>query len=184
MDSLFVQVSFLKDTHVALVLLSLLWFSITLPTFVISASREPGYLEKTFDYILLVRQFLDKEIDMDILCTYCEIIKSETSFHCVMCGRCVEMFDHHCPFINNCLGYLNYKYFLVFIVTYFCFLCCVIGELVRRQLELALQPDFQFKMSGMTWTVGLMAVLPLPIIFYQVSSQCRGLCRVKKQNII
>lgn len=33
-------------------------------------------------------------------------------------GRCIEKFDHHCNFVNNCLGYRNHKYFLGFIFSY------------------------------------------------------------------
>ena len=30
----------------------------------------------------------------------------------------MEKFDHHCSFINNCLGYRNHKYFLGFVFSY------------------------------------------------------------------
>lgn len=33
-----------------------------------------------------------------------------------MCGCCVERFDHHCIWINQCVGLNNYKYFLSFLV--------------------------------------------------------------------
>ena len=46
------------------------------------------------------------------------------------------MFDHHCPFINNCLGFKNYKYFLIFIVSYFAFLCLITAEMARYQVQL------------------------------------------------
>jgi len=175
----------LPFVHDFFVAMSLIWFCIALPTFVMAASLQPGYLEKIYDYILLVRTFIEKELDMDMLCTYCECIKSETSFHCMMCGQCVEMFDHHCPFLNNCLGFRNYKFFLVFIVSYFLFLCFGLGELIRRQLDLAVDAGNGgfWKMSGLTWAVGIMFALPLPIIFFQVSSQCGSLCRKRKIKI-
>lgn len=32
-----------------------------------------------------------------------------------MCGFCVEKLDHHCVWINQCVGLHNYKYFLSFL---------------------------------------------------------------------
>lgn len=34
------------------------------------------------------------------------------SRHCKICGRCVERFDHHCLWINNCIGEKNYPQFM------------------------------------------------------------------------
>ena len=52
-----------------------------------------------------------------------------------MCGHCIEAFDHHCPFINNCLGYRNHKYFLIFITSYCIYLLSILGETIRHVYE-------------------------------------------------
>jgi hypothetical protein len=46
-------------------------------------------------------------------CKKCDIPRPERTHHCLVCGICVLRMDHHCPWINNCVGYNNHKYFLL-----------------------------------------------------------------------
>ena len=40
-------------------------------------------------------------------------------FHCKKCCRCVEYFDHHCKWLNNCIGAKNYFEFYGLIIATF-----------------------------------------------------------------
>jgi hypothetical protein len=48
-------------------------------------------------------------------CDKCKVIKPDRTHHCSVCGECVLKMDHHCPWINNCVSFTNYKFFLLFL---------------------------------------------------------------------
>ena len=45
----------------------------------------------------------------------CEMYRPPRAHHCRICRRCIRRMDHHCPWINNCVGEWNQKYFIQFL---------------------------------------------------------------------
>lgn len=58
----------------------------------------------------------DKWTDLDRVCTCCHKRKPMRACHCSTCGVCVRKYDHHCPWIGNCVGVFNYPYFFAFLL--------------------------------------------------------------------
>lgn len=56
-------------------------------------------------------------------CSKCKDVKPQGTHHCMRCGQCVMRRDHHCPWIDNCIGILNQPYFLQFL--FWTIVCCV-----------------------------------------------------------
>ncbi len=52
-------------------------------------------------------------LDQVHACILCNNYKPERTHHCTICNRCVLRMDHHCPWIINCVGFFNFKYFLL-----------------------------------------------------------------------
>jgi palmitoyltransferase len=50
------------------------------------------------------------------ICKKCLIPKPPRTHHCSICNRCYLKFDHHCPWLNNCIGHFNQRYFFLYMV--------------------------------------------------------------------
>ena len=52
---------------------------------------------------------------LDLYCNICTVYVQERTKHCGPCNRCCSKFDHHCKWLNNCIGSENYEEFRVLI---------------------------------------------------------------------
>uniref|UniRef100_A0A8I3Q3T2 Palmitoyltransferase n=2 Tax=Canis lupus familiaris TaxID=9615 RepID=A0A8I3Q3T2_CANLF len=111
-------------------LLSSLCFGPTMPTSLNSAWFHLSYSDKE-RYENEERPEVQKQMLVDMakklpvytrtgsgavrFCDRCHLIKPDRCHHCSVCAMCVLKMDHHCPWVNNCIGFSNYKFFLQFL---------------------------------------------------------------------
>ncbi|TVU08302.1 hypothetical protein EJB05_41702 [Eragrostis curvula] len=88
--------------------------------------KDPGYINMNMrssqnqrDDEPLLKMELDNPAlisgNWSQLCITCKIVRPVRSKHCSTCDRCVEQFDHHCPWVSNCIGKKNKWEFFMFL---------------------------------------------------------------------
>lgn len=87
----------------------MLFSGLTICNFLNAVFDGPGYLPQNWQP--------ENPDDSEYLqfCNVCQGYKAPRSHHCGKCGRCVMKMDHHCPWINNCVGHRNHGYFTAFL---------------------------------------------------------------------
>ncbi|XP_037005748.2 palmitoyltransferase ZDHHC12 isoform X6 [Artibeus jamaicensis] len=48
-------------------------------------------------------------------CRYCMVLQPLRARHCRDCRRCVRRYDHHCPWMENCVGERNHPLFVAYL---------------------------------------------------------------------
>lgn len=113
-------------------------------SFLYASCKDPGVL-KPFNG----QTFIDllRDINPADLCPECKVIRSARSRHCAICNQCVERFDHHCPWINNCVGIKNHNAFLMFLFTIWTKICATMYFDVYSLIMFIYQKE-EYKCNG------------------------------------
>ena len=86
-----------------------------LMAFISTISTNPGKIPLYWGFYIG-----DDDYKRKRYCLICNAFKPERSHHCSVCNICVLNMDHHCPWVDNCIGFYNRKFFmqlLFFVVT-------------------------------------------------------------------
>ena len=54
----------------------------------------------------------DEDFKKKRYCLICQVFKPERTHHCSICNLCILNMDHHCPWVDNCIGFYNKKFFI------------------------------------------------------------------------
>lgn len=57
-----------------------------------------------------------EDIQGAVVCKHCVQPKPPRAHHCSICETCFLKMDHHCPWVNNCIGHFNHRYFVSFCI--------------------------------------------------------------------
>ncbi|VDK44413.1 unnamed protein product [Anisakis simplex] len=80
------------------------------------AFSDPGVISVTHkERCQMIRDMCEKEQSNYPFCETCLIKKPSRSKHCSVCNRCVRRFDHHCPWVANCIGEKNHLIFIIYL---------------------------------------------------------------------
>ena len=79
------------------------------------AFKKPQSFGLSTDILDLYEKYNSRNV-----CLYCQAKKPSGAHHCMKCKICVKVlimqdFDHHCIYLNNCIGKGNYRRFVLYI---------------------------------------------------------------------
>jgi len=84
----------------------------------LAASADPGYITPSNHSTYMSLYPYDHTLyHPRNSCKTCHLLKPARSKHCSVCKSCIAKLDHHCIFINGCVGYGNLHWFLLLLLT-------------------------------------------------------------------
>jgi len=96
--------------------------------------------------------------------------------HCKACNKCVEGFDHHCPFLNQCIGSDNYFWFMAILTSYIALMFASIAAGLYILIKLRVAPESgTSQYASNVWGEDLFAlftsmlvIFPMPKLYFMI----------------
>eukprot|EP00796_Vickermania_ingenoplastis_P004159 gene4159-3000_t len=85
-------------------------------------------------------------------CPMCTTYKPPRAHHCSHCHRCILRYDHHCPWLGQCVGFYNYKNFLLLLLYTWLLTGWVLVLLIAARIEFSREYRLLKEASGKVLT--------------------------------
>ncbi|RNF24675.1 palmitoyltransferase PFA3 [Trypanosoma conorhini] len=110
---------------------SVFFFLLTLWSYLAAAFTDAGRVPQAFGQHAPRSASLALRVSGALnLCPVCATYKPQRAHHCSRCRRCVLKYDHHCPWLGRCVGFFNYKLYLLVVLYTFLFSLWVVALLL------------------------------------------------------
>ena len=78
----------------------------------------------------------DEDFKKKRYCLLCQVFKPERTHHCSICNLCILNMDHHCPWVDNCIGFYNKKFFIQLLCYFFLISFCLCISYIPYSIEI------------------------------------------------
>lgn len=160
------------------------FFVIMLTCFLRAIMTDPGSVPKTPEWQSRAKMAREQDLTTEVkqtgeprFCKWCSQYKPDRCHHCRVCRSCILRMDHHCPWIANCVGFRNHKFFLllVFYAMLDCiFICVTMSETMLKAVSEEMSPLRRFGIVYCMTLSSLMCMLLVPFLFLHISFMVRA----------
>ena len=94
-----------------------LFLCVVITNYKATAAVQEDPIIRVQNDLFLVNKYFDPDgkgkdgEKLKLWCSICEVYVNNLTKHCGKCNRCAADFDHHCFWLNNCVGGNNYWLF-------------------------------------------------------------------------
>jgi len=104
-------------------------------------------------------------------CHYTKCIKPDRAHYCSVTKKVVLKMDHYCPWVNNCVGWSNYKFFILFLfyaLTYCLYICATTFKYFLKFWDNQLDANSRFHILFIFLVAAMFAVSVSVLFFYHL----------------